>query len=113
RLSAALSTEFPAGEPLACHHGYVRAMNIRRALSALTIALVALTLTACQSATSQPPPEPSPSAASANPTPTPTVTYDYLMREQLPSLARTDTIQGGVALAAAFIEQHPLLFMEG
>lgn len=35
------------------------------------------------------------------------------MREQLPSLARTDAIQGGVALAAAFIEQHPLLFMEG
>jgi hypothetical protein len=33
--------------------------------------------------------------------------------EQLPSIARTETIQGGVAVAKAFIEEHPALFQEG
>lgn len=31
----------------------------------------------------------------------------------LPSLARTNTIQGGVAVAIAFVEEHPRLFQEG
>jgi hypothetical protein len=84
-------------------------MKTRFAVFPSVLACAALALTACQQATPTAP-EPSPIASAA---PAPTVTYHDLMMEQLPSIARTETIQGGIALAAAFIEQHPRLFQEG
>jgi hypothetical protein len=47
----------------------------------------------------------------------PVVSPEEALRErvlaQMPSIARTNTIQGGVAVAKAFIAEHPRLFQEG
>lgn len=86
-------------------------MDTRALKLGLALALAAFTLTACQQPAEHPA-SPTLRAPMAAPTPTPTMTYHDLMLEQLPGIARTETIQGGVALAGAFIEQHPLLFQE-